>query len=280
MLSIIISSYQPDLFTALEKNIAETCGIAYEIIKVDNPGLMGICEAYNKGAEQAKYDFLLFLHEDVLFETENWGLILINHLKDDEVGCVGLAGASYIPNVPCGWWMVDGYAYSHLAHFNKKTKERHNYTFEGNQEGLVSVKFLDGVFIASKKSTWAQKKFDERLKGFHAYDISFSLGLSKRLRNYITNRIDLIHFSAGNLSKDWLEQLLLNRKINKNLFKEYKIDSEVEIKAYQQLARELIHKKFDRKEIVTNLINFLSLRRLGMMGYLKALKTIYWSLKN
>ena len=50
MLSIIISSYQPQNFSAIEKNIAETCGILYEIIKVDNKNLMGKCAAYNIGA--------------------------------------------------------------------------------------------------------------------------------------------------------------------------------------------------------------------------------------
>ena len=72
MLSIIISSYQPEFYLALEKNIAESIGIPYEIMKIDNPGIMGICEAYNRGAEKAQYDFLLFLHEDVLFETQDW----------------------------------------------------------------------------------------------------------------------------------------------------------------------------------------------------------------
>lgn len=62
MLSIIISSYQPQFYSALEKNIAETIGIPYEIIKIDNPNLMGICEAYNKGASLSKYDYLLFVH--------------------------------------------------------------------------------------------------------------------------------------------------------------------------------------------------------------------------
>ena len=71
MLSIIISSYQPHYYTALEKNIAATCGVEYELIKIDNPGLMGLCQAYNKGAEKAKYEYLLFLHEDVNVLTVN-----------------------------------------------------------------------------------------------------------------------------------------------------------------------------------------------------------------
>ena len=59
MLSIIISSYQDKFYSALEQNIAETIGIPHEIIKIDNPNLMGICEAYNKGALLSKYDYHL-----------------------------------------------------------------------------------------------------------------------------------------------------------------------------------------------------------------------------
>lgn len=43
MVSIIISSYQEKFYSALEINIAKTIGIPYEIIKIDNLNLMGIC---------------------------------------------------------------------------------------------------------------------------------------------------------------------------------------------------------------------------------------------
>lgn len=76
IISIIISSYQPNYFLALEKNIAETIGIPYEIIKIDNPNTMGICEAYNKGASKAQFENLLFIYEDILFQTKYWGRVI------------------------------------------------------------------------------------------------------------------------------------------------------------------------------------------------------------
>ena len=103
MLSIIISSYQPHYYIALEKNIADTIGIPYEIIKIDNPRIMGICEAYNRGAEKAQYDFLLFLHEDVLFETQDWGKELIELLNLENCGAIGVAGTDYYGYVPYQW---------------------------------------------------------------------------------------------------------------------------------------------------------------------------------
>lgn len=278
MLSIIISSYQTHYFSALEKNIAETCGMPYEILKIENPGKMGICKAYNIGAEKAKYENLLFVHEDVLFETQNWGEILVDYLQTENIGCIGVAGATYVPNVPCGWWMVSGYAYSHLAHINKKTNERYDYTFSGSENGLLKVRFIDGVFIACKKATWAEYKFDERLTNFHSYDISFSLHLDSKFQNFITNRINISHFSAGSLTKVWLEQLLLNRKLNKIFYKENRINNDTEIRIYRLFAHHLKEYEFTKREILFHLVKFLNLKRLGVKGFLKALRIIYWSI--
>ena len=107
MISIIISSYQDKFYSALEKNIAETIGIPYEIIKIVNPNLMGICEAYNKGASMAKYNYLLFLHEDVIFHTKEWGQKLVSHLEKENVGVIGIAGSNYVPRFPIGWHVPD-----------------------------------------------------------------------------------------------------------------------------------------------------------------------------
>ena len=62
MLSIIVSSYKEDDFNQFSKNVKETIGddFQYEIIQQWNPGIIGICEAYNKGAEKSKYENFTF----------------------------------------------------------------------------------------------------------------------------------------------------------------------------------------------------------------------------
>lgn len=105
MISIIISSFRPNLFSDLIENIKDTIGIdEYEIIKIDNPGIMGLCDAYNKGAADAKYKYLCFCHEDVLFHTQNWGeLIISSFSKNPRIGIVGFAGSVYKTWIPSGW---------------------------------------------------------------------------------------------------------------------------------------------------------------------------------
>ena len=273
MLSIIISSYQPEFYLALEKNIAESIGIPYEIMKIDNPGIMGICEAYNRGAEKAQYDFLLFLHEDVLFETQDWGRILMNLLNTENIGCIGIAGADYIPEVPIGWWMIKNHCYSHITHANLINQKVHKFTFSSNS-GLKKVNLIDGVFIACPKKNWLTIKFDERLKGYHAYDISFSLHTNVYFENYITNLISMKHFSQGKPSKEWLESLIQNRLDNRTHYKQNLIDTKLEFEMFTEFSRQLWHLDFSKREQTYYLLKFLKLKKLGFFNTLKAIKKI------
>ena len=213
MLSIIISSYQPQFYSALEKNIVETIGIPYEIIKIDNPNLMGICEAYNKGASLSKYDYLLFVHEDVIFHTKEWGQKLINHLKLENVGVVGVAGSNYVPQAPIGWHLPDNsFNFLNLIQ-NNKTKT--NPRLFKNIDSPQNVFALDGVFLGVKKVIYLKFGFDENLKGFHGYDLDFSLRIAQKYQNVVINDILIEHFSIGNPDLEWFNSNVYTReKIN------------------------------------------------------------------
>lgn len=274
MLSIIVSSYQTEYFAQFSYNVKETIGdnFEYEIIQQWNPAIMGICEAYNKGAEQAQYDNLLFVHEDVIFETNNWGTILIDCLKDETTGCIGVAGANYIPNTPTPWWVIGNYKDSHLAHFNKKTNKRYDYTFSSDH-GILPSKILDGVFLACRKEIWKQIKFNEELKGFHGYDINFSLAASQIKQNYILNTINIVHFSHGSLSKDWLTDVILAYKLAN--IRSQNNDKETELIAFKHLADQLRAQKFPKKERLLNLLNYFSWQHLRLAGMYKAAKIMF-----
>ena len=204
MLSIIISSYQPHYYQALEKNIAETIGIPYEVIKVDNPGKMGICEAYNHGAQKAQYDYLLFLHEDVLFETQNWGLILTQLLSKKSIGCVGLAGGDYVSTYPLPWWQNKERRFLHLNQISTNEEKKINRLTEHK-----NVIFLDGVFIACRRNIFLETRFSDYLQGFHGYDMDFSWRASQTHQNIVSHEITLTHFSAGHPNIEWFKSLIL-----------------------------------------------------------------------
>lgn len=217
MLSIILSSYQNDFFNQFESNVKATIGLGfqYEIIKIDNPGLMGICEAYNLGASKAQFSYLLFVHDDVQFETDDWGKKLIQHLKRPEVGVVGLAGATRKSKMISSWYqlVIDGrdanrYHYKQVFKFQDRAIElRINNPFREDTSDVIT---LDGLFLAIESVKFNKFKFDESLlKSFHGYDLDFSLNVSTQYQNIVVYDILLVHFSEGKVTEEWENEVLL-----------------------------------------------------------------------
>jgi len=204
MVSIIISSYQDNYYSALQKNIADTIGIVYEMIRIHNPGTMGICEAYNRGASKAQYDNLLFIHEDIIFRTQDWGAKLISHLQCEGTGVFGLAGSNYVPTAPSAW-SVPSEKYK-FANVNSKIP-----ALEKNTSPTL-VYALDGVFLAVKKMVYDEFRFDEKLEGFHGYDTDFSLRVATKYKNFVIWDIFIKHFSKGKPDEQYLINNMQIRK--------------------------------------------------------------------
>jgi hypothetical protein len=270
MLSIIISSYQPHYFSALTKNIAETCGIQYEIIKIDNPGKMSICEAYNKGAQISKFENLLFIHEDILFVTTDWGKLLIETLNLPNCGVVGVAGGNYYSYIPAGWWNK-GHDYLHIIQCDESKQTFQNKS--GFPDYLIDVetKTLDGVFLASKKKVYQDIRFDERLGGFHGYDLLFSLQAQKKYKNYVTSKILIKHFSKGNISKEWFKDIIKVREILGHLPMQ-EIDQEIEMHNFYKFISYLKLFKFDKIKSFQLVLKYLNPKIIGVKNTLKVLK--------
>lgn len=272
MLSIIISSYKPDYFSALKQNIAETIGIPYEIIKIDNPGIMGISEAYNKGAEKTQYDNLLFLHEDVLFHTNNWGEKLSEHLADPETGVIGIAGSDYVPYAPCGWYTNFNHAYINIIQRSKNKADEKILNFDNKK---VKVYALDGVFLAMRKEIFKSYNFNEKLIGFHGYDTEISLRIAKKHTNFVISGITLLHFSEGNPDKNWfLSNIYIRNRLGHRYAKNFDRDTEYqslqnyinqfntyETSLYKKLKnlKYIPYKEFSRTEIIFFIKKILSL---------------------
>ncbi|MGL5730325.1 MAG: glycosyltransferase, partial [Bacteroidales bacterium] len=89
MISFIICSINPEQYIQFERNINQTCGIPFELLKHDNrEDKWGLCKVYNYYSKLAKYDIICYIHEDVLFHTVNWGRIIHDFYKNNpQTGC-------------------------------------------------------------------------------------------------------------------------------------------------------------------------------------------------
>lgn len=228
MVSIIVSSYKQDYYEKLQKNIHETIGAPYELIKVDNPGLMGICKAYNIGASKAKFPFLCFVHEDVIFKTENWAAPLLKKFKTDiSTGLIGVAGGKYKSVSPFGWF--NRTQELDLVHILQHTNERKIEFISNVSQRFEEVVCVDGVFLFTTKEIWEKNKFDEKtFTNFHSYDLDFSFAISSTKKLYVTNTFLLEHFSEGSFNKKWIEETILFQKKWKTLLPQGKINKEMQ----------------------------------------------------
>ena len=239
MISIIVSTYRKNFYVELIQNIAETIGeTQYEVVPIENDGQFSICEAYNKGAEKSKYDYLLFIHEDVEFETRGWGKILTEkYFTLPNCGILGLAGNRKKFHLPGG--VNSGLAQSTLLFLRHKGEVKKAY--EIYDDSPIQVKVVDGVFLAMKREVWKKLKFDETIKGFHFYDIDISLRAAEIYQNYLIHDFYFVHFSKGNFGKEWLQTCI---KFNKRNF--YKFDNPTKLEI-EQIQKYWYTRLFDEK---------------------------------
>ncbi len=219
MISVIICSVNPQLLTAVKQNIAETIGVPFEVIAIDNRGSSaGICEVYNRGTAQASFDLLCFMHEDIILQTQNWGRVVVDLMKADTgIGLVGVAGSYYKPLIPSGWNGTSKETECiYIMQGNKQQSASEFVLHNANPLGKkhMDVASIDGVWFCTTKAIAQSNPFDaQTLKGFHCYDIDFSLSVGQHHRVVVTYEVLLAHLSEGNFDRTWLiETLKLHQK--------------------------------------------------------------------
>jgi len=141
MLSIIICSKNPLINPELEKNIRETAGIDYELITIDNSrNEFSLFSAYNFGISKSIYPNICFVHDDVLFKTKNWGALVCQHLNDNNVGIIGIAGGDLVTKIPAPW-SVSGIAKNFIQSDNS-LKERSDIHFNQKNSGSINQEVM------------------------------------------------------------------------------------------------------------------------------------------
>lgn len=206
MLSIVICSKNKELCDQLVVNINQTIGIPFELEIIT--GAESITQAYESSLINSIGEYCLFLHEDVLFHTKNWGKSLLDHFdSDSSLGLIGVAGSKNHTLVPSAWWdcSENDKVIRILQHKPGGQKENQNQGFEAKK--VVEVAVIDGVFMALRKEVNAH--FDQTLSGFHGYDLDLSLAVQEKgYKVAVIQDVVLEHFSLGNLHLGWLTALL------------------------------------------------------------------------
>jgi glycosyltransferase involved in cell wall biosynthesis len=183
--------------------LKKTSGIPKcEIIPVENNGEFSLTEVYNKILNKSSNDIVILCHDDIYFDTKNWGNKILNHFKrNKDYGILGLAGTTNIPK-SAKWWEDFSKMKGIVNHEHEGKKWESKYSAsKGNQ--LDDVVLVDGLFIVINKKNIKQN-FNEDIKGFHFYDVDFSF------RNFIEDvkigvmyDVRVTHKSIGQTNEQW-----------------------------------------------------------------------------
>ena len=291
MISLIVCSVNPVLLEQLRANVNETIGITHELIIIDNRNTGdGICKAYNKAGRMASYPAVCFIHEDVRFETKDWGYRILAHLEDPNIGMLGFAGGDAKPVVPASWSSCfRSNQINVIQHFKMPDRAIEKLLVTDTEPPSVSrpVVALDGFFLATRKDIFDRFPFDEQLlTGFHGYDIDFSLQVGRHYKMLVIFDIVVHHLSDGSLNKAWMEsQMILSKKWKKELpvFVET-IDKKQETfyhwKSFQVFMENLLRLRYPRLFILKNFARYsfnryFRLRRFLSLGKYVVLSFIY-----
>lgn len=206
MISLIICARRKEIDPGLAANIAATIGVPYEVVWIDNSAnRYSIFSAYNEGVARSRYDLLVFMHDDVLYHTQDWGHRVLDHFRDERVGAVGVAGTPYVAYTPGGWWS-SGVGYLHLLQSQSRSSEPflQNYFPEGSVTEEVVA--LDGVWFCIRKDLFGTIRFDENtFKGFHFYDVDTTLQVHfAGYRLLCVKDVLIHHLSMGQLDGKWI----------------------------------------------------------------------------
>ena len=212
MISIVICSQHPSLDKELAENIRQTIGTEYEVVHVDNSqNRYNIFEAYNIGVERAKGDCLCFMHEDVLFHTNNWGQVVETYLSQPFVGALGVAGSCVVLDQLD--WRFYGFGQVYLIQGTTTIEEDaryyESYPLTEKKRPLTQVATLDGVWICMRKELFEHISFDtEHFHDFHLYDTDICMQVNQLgLGVFMTYDVLLEHQSEGTFSEGYRKSL-------------------------------------------------------------------------
>lgn len=210
MISIVICSINNNYLARVSESIALTIGVEYELLVWNNiHENKGLCFVYNTMAKQARFEIICFLHEDIIFETKDWGRKLLSSFADDnELGVIGVAGSKCKARSFSGWFTgIPGSDYANIIHQDDK-EERRIYLNPENLPKSGKVVCIDGVFIATRKNVWDRVLFDEKnVTGFHLYDLDFSLRASQITSVAVTFEILVRHITkGGDFGNNWVKE--------------------------------------------------------------------------
>jgi len=191
-----------------KEHLIKTSGLKnIEVLEYINKG-EGLTKPYNKLLEKATNEIVIFLHDDIILKTNNWGNKILKHFKKNpNYGILGVAGSKSLPSSG-RWWEVKKDMRGIVEHEHEGKSWVSKYS-ENIGNRIDDVVLVDGLFFAIKKSN-LKSSFNDNIKGFHFYDVDFCFkNFIQDVKIGVIYNIKVLHKSIGQTNEEW-EQNRIN----------------------------------------------------------------------
>jgi len=196
LLSIICVLNNKDILDKYLLNSLEKQTEVYDLVLVDNSNkqFASASEALNYGGALAKGDYLIFIHQDVIFKSETFLKDLEKKIlelpKDSIIGCAGVKGRDGVMTT--------------ISHGNPPR-------FAGNIKIKKAEKCqtLDEVLIGVSKKVFSRMKFDSTIcDGWHLYAVDYCLSAAEIGIPIYVLPLDIFHLSSGSSMDSYYYEIL------------------------------------------------------------------------
>jgi len=199
-LSLVCCSVKPEIETRWRGEVARHFADWAQIETCVLNDARSLAEAYNRGAERTRGEWLVFCHDDIRFARPDFAARVASAMHEFDV--FGPAG-SVDANALSALWAGPRSGFAQVAY--PLPDGRWLATIGGIGAVRQAAKLLDGVFIAVRRSVWERVRFDAtRFDAFHLYDMDFSLCCDRAgARVGIAQDLHLVHDSLGDFDATW-----------------------------------------------------------------------------
>jgi hypothetical protein len=186
-----------------QEYLKKSCGHPKtEVIEKVTNGEKNLSQVYNEIISESTNDIIVLCHDDIYFDTKNWGQKLEKLFdKNNEFSIIGVAGTTSLPKSGM-WWEDKSKMWGIVNHENNGKKWESRYSDSLNNE-IKEVVIVDGLFIAFNKQK-IKENFDESINGFHFYDVNFCFNNHLNGSKIgVTTLIRITHKSIGMTNDVW-----------------------------------------------------------------------------
>lgn len=186
-----------------------------EIIEYINHG-ESLTKFYNKGLLETKNNIVVFCHDDLIMNSNNWGKKILNHFNNTDFGILGVAGTTDLSESG-RWWDDNTKMLGQVRHQHEGKSWDSIYCSNFGESILPSV-IVDGLFFVVNKER-IKVNFDENVNGFHFYEIDFCFNNHLNgVKVGVMSNIRITHKSIGMTNEEWeINRLQFVNKYKNNL---------------------------------------------------------------